>query len=581
MSPRLRTSVLGLLTCLWLAAPTFAAVPVAPVGLPAAVSDAAAKVSPLLVQARFSNDHPVFGDTLELNVTLTYPSTVRAFFPARPSLRPLLVDARNPGKTSRVEHDGKVTETMSIPVLAVRSGLVKTPPIEVPWHEVTASGGAGESGTVTVPSLRLEIRSQFASENEVKPEPLPAPQPLVEENLGLEIGLLVLAMMLVAAALTLVGLRIYKARAARNQPKPQVAPHILAYGRLESLLRSGRVETDEPRVILGELSEILREYLGGRFRFHALDMTSTELLEALKRVDLRGVTLEEVRDFTDTSDLVKFAGMPAPPEELERILGFVRHVVDRTVQTPVELQRLRDLELARLARQKRLRIEVMAPAQLRLRALAVDVLIGAVATALVVAAARRDGNQGLLLGAYGLLFLWLAVRDALGGTSPGKALMGLQIAAFDSTPSAQPRSWRPGLEDEPESGFETAQVASWPARLQRNLLMLLPVGGLVAEALTTLALPEQRRLGDQWAGTRVIDGKHGSRKGKPSWLPAVVLLVLAGLLLVVTPLLVEPGQPDQAQDTTAAPTVAPVPGSTPGAPAPGSDPGKSAPGGTP
>ena len=373
----------------------------APVALPgaAAVSetagrDAAPKPAPVRAEAVFSNPHPTFGESLELRVKLTYPANVRVFFPGKPNLRPLLVDARKPGTTTRTELAGVVTETIAMPVLAVRAGLVKTPAIEIPWHEVTASGGAGESGTVATPSLRLEIKSQFASETEVVASPLPAAHALVEENLALEIGLLVLGMMLVAAALTLVGLRIYKARAARSRPRPQVAPHLLAYGKLEALLRSGRVSSEEPRAILGELSEILREYLGSRFRFHALDMTSTELLDALTRLDLRGVTAQELRDFTETSDLVKFGGMPAPPEELERLLGFVREVVDRTMQTPVELQKLREAEMARLARQKRLRIEVMAPTQIRLRAFAIDVLVGAVATALVVGAAGPSADPG-------------------------------------------------------------------------------------------------------------------------------------------------------------------------------------------
>lgn len=562
---KLHLSMFACTVACWGAVPAFAQ---APAALPAPATATAAKPAALHVDAKFSNDHPLFGDTVELQVTLTYPTSVRAFFPGKPNLRPLLVDVRNPGKTTRVEQAGKVTETLRIPVLAVRSGLLKTPPIEVPWHEVTAGGGAGESGTVTVPPLRMTVRSQFASENEVLPAPLPPPRTLVEENVPLEIALLVLAMMVIAAVLTLVGLRIYKARAARQQPKQVIAPDVLAYRRLEALLRSGRLHTDEPRQIIGELSEILREYLGGRFRFHALDMTSTELLEALQRVDLRTMTVDEFRDFTNTTDLFKFAGVAAEADDLDRLLGFVRSVVDRTMQTQVELQRLREVEVARLARKKRLRIEVMAPAPLRLRALAIDLLAGALVTSLIAVAALHDGNQSLLLAAYGFLFVWLALRDALGGSSPGKALTGLQIASFHSEVAATQRHWRPGQDEQPDDDAETAQMAPWGARLQRNLLMLLPFGGLVAEALTALALPEQRRLGDQWAKTRVIDGRHGLRVSgaKPSWVPAVALLIATLIVLVVPPLWVRPatdGLTAGAEAATPAATDAPPAASAP------------------
>jgi uncharacterized RDD family membrane protein YckC len=283
------------------------------------------------------------------------------------------------------------------------------------------------------------------------------------------------------------------------------------------------------------------------------------------------MSVDEFRDFTNTTDLFKFAGVAAEAEDLDRLLGFVRSVVDRTMQTQVELQRLREVEVARLARKKRLRIEVMAPAPLRLRALAIDLLAGALVTSLIAVAALHDGNQSLLLAAYGFLFVWLALRDALGGSSPGKALTGLQIASFHSEVAATQRHWRPGQDDQPDDDTETAQMAPWGARLQRNLLMLLPFGGLVAEALTALALPEQRRLGDQWAKTRVIDGRHGMRVssrpgGKPSWLPAVALLIATLIVLVLPPLWVHPatdGQTPTAEAATPATTTAPAPAPAP------------------
>ena len=77
-----------------------------------------------------------------------------------------------------------------------------------------------------------------------------------------------------------------------------------------------------------------------------------------------------------------------------------------------------------------------------------------------------------------------------------------------------------------------AKMASWGAKVQRNLLLAVPGAGFVAEIWTAIALPEQRRFGDQWAGTRVVDGRHGMRKGKLAWWPAVVAIVLAGILLM-------------------------------------------------
>ena len=183
--------------------------PARPVAAPKSADKAAA---PVKVEAKLSSVEPKFGDKITVEVTLTYPTSLRVFFPARPNLKPLLSLPHEPGKVERAEQAGMVTEKLSIPVLVVKSGLLRTPPIEVPYHAVTASGGAGESGTVTVPSLRAIAKSQFAGDTDVKAAPMPTPLPLVEDNVPLQMGLFVGAMMLIAALLTFVGLRAYKNR---------------------------------------------------------------------------------------------------------------------------------------------------------------------------------------------------------------------------------------------------------------------------------------------------------------------------------------------------------------------------------
>ncbi len=485
---------------------------------------------PVTVEAKLSNSTPTFGDRIELRVTLRHAAHVRVFFPSKPDLRPLLVDTRDPGRTESQTVGDVVVETAIVPALAVRSGALKLPAIEVPWTETDASGAQGRSGTVTIPPLRLTVKSQFAGDNLAEPAPPPAPRPLVEENVPLEIGLLVAIMMAVSALATAGALRFYRDRAARRAPKPPTPAHTTALARLDELERSDRLQTAEAGSVFAELSEILRQYLGGRYRFLAIDMTTTELLAHLKGVAMRGVQLDEIASFAELSDLVKFAHVPASPDELRKEAQFVRKVVERTQQTALEQAEARRAEDERLARIKRLRLQVMAPPALRLRALAIDVLIGALAMALLAWVAVDTANRALFDACLLLLPLWLAVRDVLGPQSPGKAIVGLQIADNQDETTTPKRDWLPEIA---QDDMPTARVAdAWP-RLLRNLSLAIPVAGLVVEAATCLHLPESRRLGDQWADTRVIDAQVLRRRGAPSWAPAVLLLVLAGVLLLM------------------------------------------------
>lgn len=500
------------------------------VALAAAASPAAAAAAPIQVEARLSNPTPLFGERIELRVTLRYPTGYRVFFPNRPDLRPLLVDSRDPGRSERSEAGGQIVETLVLPALAVRQGAAKTPPIEIPWHRVTDQGGAGESGTVQVAPLRFSVKSQFANDTEVQASPLPAPRPLVEENVPLEIALLVAAMMALSALITALGLKVYRDRAARRAPKPKVPAHVTALERLRDLRSSGRLESASAREVFAELSEILRQYLGGRYRFAAIDMTSTELLAHLQTVEVRGVMKDEVRAFAELSDLVKFAQVPAAPEELQREAAWVQRVVEKTMLTAEEAEAQRRAEVERLARQRRLRLMVMAPAPLRARAFAIDVFIGALANALLAWVAIDTNSPRLFDVSYVMVPIWLIVRDVLAGQSPGKTLLGLQIAKWEDELPEEPLA-RGGRDDADD--LPTAEMTGPGARLLRNLLLAVPLAGLVAEAVTCLYLPEMRRMGDQWANTRVIDSRYGSRRGVAGWVPAVLLAaVAAGLLLL-------------------------------------------------
>jgi uncharacterized RDD family membrane protein YckC len=81
---------------------------------------------------------------------------------------------------------------------------------------------------------------------------------------------------------------------------------------------------------------------------------------------------------------------------------------------------------------------------------------------------------------------YLLLRDAIGGQSVGKLLVG--IVVMDLT---------------------TGRAASIPGSINRNLLLLLPGANAVAiflEARTIVADPQGQRLGDRLAQTQVVEG---------------------------------------------------------------------------
>ena len=100
--------------------------------------------------------------------------------------------------------------------------------------------------------------------------------------------------------------------------------------RLARLAASDLLDTGAFAAYYTELSETLREYLGGRFGFDSMDLTTTELTQRLKRVRLEGLILEEVVVMLGDFDLVKFAKVEPAPEAAREALRQVERMVERT-----------------------------------------------------------------------------------------------------------------------------------------------------------------------------------------------------------------------------------------------------------
>jgi len=95
--------------------------------------------------------------------------------------------------------------------------------------------------------------------------------------------------------------------------------------RTEDLPSQGRF-----REFYFRLSEIIRAYLGERYRFEALECTSSELLASLRRLPTSGLSIGEVSRFVGESDLVKFAKATAEPNQCRESLDFAYRLVRET-----------------------------------------------------------------------------------------------------------------------------------------------------------------------------------------------------------------------------------------------------------
>ena len=174
-------------------------------------------------------------------------------------------------------------------------------------------------------------------------------------------GLCVLALLLLAVAYAIsLRLKNQKPLVKRRQPERKLLPHEKAMRAIEQVRtqNSGTDNADE-KTYYTALTDILREYLEDRFGIKAMEMTSAEIVETLRRESNSETNAELERVFA-TADLVKFAKYSTQDNEKNYYLGNVVDYIEETkagYQPPqeptlsaAEQEDLRNLRMRRILR---------------------------------------------------------------------------------------------------------------------------------------------------------------------------------------------------------------------------------------
>ena len=113
-------------------------------------------------------------------------------------------------------------------------------------------------------------------------------------------------------------------------------PWEIALSELNELARRKCVTAVEIKKFYTELSFILREYYEAMYKFPALENTTAEIMNYLKRIKEFKLHLTETQDFLIKSDYVKFAKHIPPSFEDEKEIGLVRNIVEATMEEEEE-----------------------------------------------------------------------------------------------------------------------------------------------------------------------------------------------------------------------------------------------------
>jgi hypothetical protein len=300
-------------------------------------SDAAAIVVPSApsadaptVTARADRTEARVGDPVHLSITAIGAVGTPVILPENTDISPFTELER------RLEEkdlgDGKMRREFGLTIAAYEPGE-----IEIPAVAVTYFGKGGQVLTARTQPIPFKITSLLANEPEPKLKDSAAPVTVIQRDFLL----LYIAGGLAAAGLGAV-IALLVRRRLRQRVKQVFAPpprpaHEVALERLDRLGATLATATDL-RPFVFELSEIIREYLGGRFGFDSLELTTEELvLKLRRRVSIEampGLVLGEVEGWLSGCDLVKFAKLSPSAAEARGALETAIRIVEATRPRP-------------------------------------------------------------------------------------------------------------------------------------------------------------------------------------------------------------------------------------------------------
>lgn len=143
------------------------------------------------------------------------------------------------------------------------------------------------------------------------------------------LGILIVAMAVAAYLL----LRKRKIEVEIRHSKP-VPPYELAMSRLSNLRARNLPENGHEKEYYTELVDILRDYLQGRFGINAMEMTSTQIVKALRSNNETRMTADIVKSVLSIADFVKFAKVRPIPDDNVRAFTRAQDFVEQTKPAP-------------------------------------------------------------------------------------------------------------------------------------------------------------------------------------------------------------------------------------------------------
>ncbi len=295
---------------------------------PSVAADAVPVSAPqpaVTVQTRLSPEPSNVGDLLTYEVIVAFPRGITVNLPTQLDFSPLhLVDTQDSGP--------EATGTSLRKTFTLTLQHFETGEASVPAFPLTTVDASGAIETITVPSKAFVVEALLANEADPSRKGEDDPVSIAYPNERAEIGIYATLAGILLALIGWVVIRRFLRQPKVKPAPPPIPPHVVALSALEELEQGQLMREDDLVPFYLQLTEIAKGYLQDRFGVPSLDRTTEEIRRDLVRRahSIAPLSADEVIEFLQRSDLVKFARFSPEDDEATVALTEVRGMVERS-----------------------------------------------------------------------------------------------------------------------------------------------------------------------------------------------------------------------------------------------------------
>ena len=298
----------------------------------------------VIVNGKISNDTILTGHPFDYSLDIRMPKGyIINWNELKDTLnKSIEIISRSEIKEQPIDNSSNILLTQNLTLASFDTGYVEIPSIGIKYYK-----SAKDTNVFTSYTDYMYIYVEPAAiDTTLAYRPIKTP---IKQNITFEETVPFVGGGIILAGIVL--LIIYIVRRSRKKTnieeeeiKPQIPAIITAREKMAQLKEANLWQSGKYKDYYTDLTGIAREYLEGQFNIDAIEMTTDEILDEVRKIHLDNLIFSKLQNTLITSDLVKFAKATPTSTENENAFKDINSFIEESFVFHQELEKKKSEE---------------------------------------------------------------------------------------------------------------------------------------------------------------------------------------------------------------------------------------------